>query len=224
MSMSYRGILFDLDGTLLNTLDDIADSVNLVLASSGFMQHPVDSFRFFVGGGASQLMEQALPPEHRDPFQVEKAVKEFEERYAENWHKKTALYAEIPELLEELHLQGYALAILSNKPSGFTQLCFQRYLQKWPFHPVWGQRDGIPLKPDPQGALEVARTLKIPPQDFLYLGDSATDIWTAQGAGMTPVGVLWGFRLRQELQDAGALHLLQNPLELLSLLQKMTQK
>ncbi len=213
--MPCPAIVFDLDGTLLNTLDDIADSANAALADHGYPPHPADDYRFYIGSGVRVLFERALPEGQSDPAAVRMCVEGFRQIYENNWDRKTHLYAGVAELLDSLVERGVKLAVLSNKPHSFTQKCVAKYLSRWPISPVFGQRDGIPHKPDPTGALEIARELGLAPAEFLYLGDSATDMTTARAAGMFAVGALWGFRPEEELRQAGAAAMIARPAELL---------
>ncbi|MHB8903322.1 MAG: HAD family hydrolase [Thermoguttaceae bacterium] len=215
--MPCSAILFDLDGTLLDTLDDIADSANTVLADFGYPTHPVGDYRFFVGGGVAVLFEKSLPPGHGDPETVRRLIDRFFDVYQQGWNVKTHLYAGVAELLDRLVERGLKLAVLSNKPHTFTAQCVARYMDRWPVHPVFGQRDGVPRKPDPTAALQIAAELGVAPADFLYLGDTGTDMKTARAAGMLPVGALWGFRPEDELRQAGAAALISTPLDLLTL-------
>ncbi len=216
--MSYRAIIFDLDGTLLNTLDDIADSANAVLADHGYPPHAADDYRFFIGGGVDVLFERALPEGDRSVATIERCVERFKDVYKSGWNVKTRIYDGASELLDQLVERGLKLAVLSNKPHAFTEKCVAEYLSRWPIAPVLGQRDGIPHKPDPTGALEIANELGIPPAEFLYLGDSATDMKTARSAGMFAVGALWGFRSEEEMREAGAQALIAKPGQLLGLI------
>ncbi len=216
----YDAIIFDLDGTLLDTLDDIADSANAVLAQMGCPPHPADDYRFFIGGGVRLLFEKALPQGRRNPAVVEACIQRFGEVYQNGWDRKTRLYDGIADLLDGLVDRGIRLAVLSNKPHSFTEQCVARFLSRWPFFPVLGQRDGIPRKPDPAGALQIVESLGLAPAGFLYLGDSATDMQTARAAGMFPVGALWGFRPEEELRDSGAGALIARPADLLGLAQR----
>lgn len=217
--MPYQAVIFDLDGTLLDTLEDIGYTVNRVLSAWGFLVHPIDAYRFFVGDGVAKLIERALPEEKRDADTLHSCLEAYRADYDRNWNVKTGLYEGIGAMLDELTARGLKLAILSNKPHEFTERCVQEYLSKWSFDTVIGGRDGVPLKPNPAGALEIARTLGIPPAACLYLGDTAVDIQTAIAAGMTPVGVLWGFRPAEELSESGATILIEQPLEVLGLLE-----
>lgn len=216
--MPYQAIVFDLDGTLLDTLDDISDSANAVLADQGYPSHSADEYRFFIGGGVDVLFERALPEGERIAATVRACVEHFREVYKSGWDVKTRIYDGASELLDELVERGMKLAVLSNKPHAFTEKCVAKYLSRWPISPVLGQRNGIPHKPDPTGALEISEQLGISPTEFLYLGDSATDMKTARAAGMFAIGALWGFRPEAELRDAGAEALIASPGELLELL------
>ena len=216
--MPYKAILFDLDGTLLNTLDDLGDAANRVLAAKGFPTHTLDEYRYFIGDGTAMLITRALPKEQRSDDTIRACLQAFRQDYARNWKAKTRPYDGVTEMLEELAARGLKMAVLSNKSHEFTKRCVADLLPEWTFDVVLGQREAFPLKPDPAGALEVAKRLNIPPPEFLYLGDSAVDMKTAIAAGMFPVGVLWGFRPAQELEKNGAQALIERPSEVLNLL------
>ncbi|MBW2491267.1 MAG: HAD family hydrolase [Deltaproteobacteria bacterium] len=217
--MTFEAVLFDLDGTLINTLDDIGDAVNKVLSNKGFPTHAISTYRKFVGDGSSILIKRALPKQYRKDKIIDACLKEYIEDYARNYNVKSKLYFAIPNLLDTLKAQGMKLGILSNKPHTLTKKCVNTFLSKWDFDVVFGQRESVPRKPNPQGAIEVAKTLSIPPSNFLYLGDTAIDMKTAVSAGMFPVGVLWGFRSRKELHESGAGAIVVDPLDVLNLLQ-----
>jgi phosphoglycolate phosphatase len=207
-----QAALFDLDGTLLDTLDDLADSANAALAALGFAPHPVDDYRHLVGDGARVLFQRALrgrPGECAEA--VDACLAQFKIEYGTRWHNKTRIYPGIPELLDRLHAGGLPLAVLSNKPDAFTRECVARFLPGWPWAAVVGQSESTPCKPDPAGALAIAAGLGIEPAGFLYFGDTATDMHTAHAAGMLPLGCLWGFRDAAELSGAGAARLLASP-------------
>ncbi|MBD3307456.1 HAD-IA family hydrolase [candidate division KSB3 bacterium] len=217
--MAYKAVLFDLDGTLLDTLEDLANSMNRVLAAQGFPTHPIDAYRYFVGDGLQMLVARTVPEEQRsDEVVINESIRRFNADYGQSWNIKTRPYEGVPEMLDTLGTRGLPLAILSNKPHAFTQHCVSALLADWPFAVVLGQREGIPRKPDPAGAVEIAEMLNVLPAEFLYLGDTGTDMQTAVAAGMFPVGVLWGFRTREELQQNGAQVLLDRPADLFSLL------
>ena len=217
-TMTYKAILFDLDGTLLDTLEDLGNSVNSVLARRDLPTHALDEYRYFVGDGTAMLITRALPQGKRNDETVRACLEELREAYGRNWNVNTRPYEGIPEMLDALTEHGLKMAVLSNKQHEFTRLCVADLLSNWTFDVVFGQRDEVRRKPDPTGALEVAERLNLPPADFLYLGDSAVDMKTATAAGMFPVGVLWGFRPAEELKEVGARALIERPLEILDLL------
>ena len=216
--MTYKAVIFDLDGTLLDTLDDLADAGNRVLAAEGLPVHPVPEYRYFVGDGMQALVRRILPRHLRSPEQIERLILAFREDYGRNWQVKTRAYQGIGEMLTAVQDRGLSLNVLSNKPHDFTRLCVSEFFRHWEFDHVLGLRPGSHRKPDPAGALEIAGRLGIPAADFLYLGDTATDMKTAAAAGMYPVGALWGFRSAAELKEAGARRLIAEPSELPGLL------
>jgi phosphoglycolate phosphatase len=215
--MRFDAIIFDLDGTLLNTLDDIADSANNILARRGFPTHPVEDYRYFVGDGVQKLIERVLPAEARKAGLAGQCLQEMREEYGRNWNVKTRPYDDVPEMLDELAARGLKLAVLSNKPDELTKLCVGELLRDWTFDVVAGHGPGFPHKPDPTGALEVARRLGVRPERIVFLGDSGIDMRTAVAAGMYPVGVLWGYRTIEELMENGARALLEQPDRLIEL-------
>ncbi len=216
--MTYKAILFDLDGTLLDTLEDLGNSVNGVLEKRDLPTHTLDEYRYFVGDGTAMLITRALPQGNRNDETVRACLEELREAYGRNWNVNTRPYEGIPEMLDALTEHGLKMAVLSNKQHEFTTLCVADLLPNWTFDVVFGQRDEVRRKPDPAGAVEVAERLNLPPADFLYLGDSAVDMKTATAAGMFPVGVLWGFRPAEELLEGGAQALIERPLDILDLL------
>jgi len=216
--MTYQAVLFDLDGTLLDTLEDLGLSANRMLAARSFPEHPLEAYRYFVGEGALNLTTQVLPTENRDEETINACLGEFLDDYNRNWNVKTRLYPGIADMLDYLQSQGYRLSILSNKPQETTRMCVDEFLSRWRFEEVWGQREGIPRKPSPESALKIAAIMGLPPSEFLYLGDTRIDMETANASGMFPAGVLWGFRPEAELLSAGARALLKTPLEIVDLL------
>lgn len=216
--MKYEAVVFDMDGTLLDTLEDLGGAMNRVLARHAMPEHPMDSYRFFVGSGAARLVERALPVERRDEATRELCLREFLKEYEAGWRIRTRLYDGIPELLDALTSRGITLAVATNKPQDFAELCIKTFLDRWPFARTVGQVPGVPVKPDPTGPLGIAGDLGVDPASFLYLGDTDVDMFTAVAAGMFPVGVTWGFRPEEELRRSGAAAILHHPLELLSLL------
>ncbi len=213
----YRAVLFDMDGTLLNTLDDIAMAGNRVLAAQGFSEHPVEAYRMFIGSGARNLIIRALPEFARqNATLVDTCLQLFLDDYGLNQNVRSRPYPGIEALLDGLAARKIPMAILTNKPHWAALECAGNLLGRWGFFDVRGQREGCPIKPEPSGALAIARDLGMPPEKILYLGDSAVDMHTAVAAGMMPVGVLWGYRDREELLAAGAEFLLAHPMELLT--------
>lgn len=208
-------MLFDLDGTLVNTLEDLADSMNEVLRQMGFPPHPLDSYRYFVGDGVVRLASRALPPDCVDEASVELCVHLMRMEYEKRWASKSALYPGVAELLSGLAARDIKLAILSNKPDGLTRKVYEKFLSPWNFQVVEGARAGMPVKPDPAQALLIAIKLKTIPERILYVGDTDTDMKTAVAAGMYPVGALWGFRTKPELLGSGAAVVIERPGELL---------
>jgi phosphoglycolate phosphatase len=215
-----RAVIFDLDGTLLDTLEDIGRSANQVLEELGFPAHPFGAYRQFIGEGIGTLFARALPQvvADNDPALIARCVAGFREAYGQGWNVATRPYPGIPELLDELANRSVRLAVLSNKPDAFVRQCVDEYLAQWPFRSVHGDRDGVPRKPDPAGALHAAGTLEVLPAEILYLGDSSVDMTTACRAGMVPIGAGWGFRTAEELHSSGAVTVINHPLDLLAFL------
>lgn len=221
MSASPRhAILFDLDGTLLDTLRDLADSGNEVLRGRGFPPHPLEAFRHFVGHGMDQLVRNIFPEGQRPVGEAEIAavLAEYRAAYTRNWQRTTVPYPGIPELLDALVAQGLPIGVVSNKAHDFTCQCVETFLAPWSWDVILGHREGQPRKPDPAGALEAAASLGVAPRDCLFVGDSDVDMQTACRAGMKAVGVAWGFRSVGELKAAGAETILDRPLDLLALI------
>jgi phosphoglycolate phosphatase len=216
MATKYRAVLFDLDGTLADTLADLGNAMNWALTQLGCPTHPIESYRYKVGDGNRELCGRALPADKQDL--VDEAMRLMAEHYREHYFDETRLYPGIPELVATLAQRGYKLAVLSNKRDEFTKRMIAHYFNPSPFTVVRGQLPDVPLKPDPTAALQIASELAVPPADWLYLGDTNTDMRTAHAAGMHPVGVLWGFRQRQELEQSGAETVISAPQEALNLL------
>ncbi|MFA6133809.1 MAG: HAD family hydrolase [Phycisphaerae bacterium] len=214
----FKAVIFDLDGTLLDTLEDLADSMNSVLAGMGFPPHPIDAYKYFVGDGIVLLVERALPEGHRDEATVAATVQAQRREYGKRWADKSRPYEGVPQLLDKLTERGIPVAILSNKPHDFTGIVVARLLPQWQFAAVIGEGEGTPKKPAATGALRISAQLSLSPEECLYVGDTNTDMQTAAAAGMYAAGALWGFRTAPELLAAGAKTLLAHPLDLLGLL------
>ncbi len=211
--------MMDLDGTLLDTLQDLADSMNSTLSHFGFPVHKLEKYRYFVGDGMENLVRRSLPDSAKTgPRLISRCIEMMRQTYERNWNVKSRPYPGIPELLDALTARGLKMAVLSNKPHEFTLKAVEGLLGAWRFEAVMGERPPIPRKPDPSSALEIANRLRVEPADFLYLGDTATDMKTANAAGMYAVGVLWGFRDAEELIAGGAGKLIAKPAELLEML------
>lgn len=215
---SFDAVLFDLDGTLLDTLEDLGDSMNAVLGQRGHPLHPIEAYRFYVGDGIAKLVWRALPEDARDEATVMAAVEEMRTAYTARWKYKSRPYDGVGAMLGVLAHSDLRLVIYSNKPEVFTQLCVEELLDPTFFEIIRGALEGVPVKPDPTAALAIARQMGLPPKRFLYLGDTDTDMKTACSAGMFPVGVSWGFRSREELRAAGAELVIDSPQELLEAL------
>ena len=214
--MSFRAVVFDLDGTLLDTLEDIGGAANRVLVEHGFPPHLLGSYREYIGEGVVRLVQRILPDKTHDEAIVQACVEAYKKEYARSWNVHTAPYPGVPELLDGLAARGLKLAVLSNKPDLFTQQCVREFLANWNFGVILGASDAFPRKPNPASALETARQMQVTPAECLYVGDSGVDMQTALAAGMYAVGVLWGFRGKTELQRDGAQVLIARPVELLA--------
>jgi phosphoglycolate phosphatase len=210
--MTIRAVLFDLDGTLVDSLPDIGGSMNQVLAELGLPTHPMPAYREFVGQGVARLVERALPPSRGD-LQAD-AEAGFRRVYAGRLTDESAPYPGVAELLDKLSEQGLPFAVCSNKPQVMTERVVAALLERWQFEGVEGQREERPRKPDPAAALELAAALGVAPANVAFVGDTKTDMETATRAGMQPVGVLWGFRDRAELEGHGAILVAGSPAEL----------
>lgn len=223
--MTLQGFIFDLDGTLLYTLEDIANAENKTLADYGLPPRPVDEYRWIVGGGAEDIARRLLPTQLQTGDNILDFVHKFRTHYHQNWHDKTRLYPGLEELLNHLLKRNFPLAVLSNKPEEFSQKLVEHFFGSWKgstnskvFSHVIGQQKGKPVKPDPTTALAIAADWNLPQQSIGLVGDSDIDVFTAQNAGMVAIGAGWGFRGREELAAAGAQILLEQPLDLIKYL------
>lgn len=203
------GLIFDLDGTLVDSLPGIAASLNRSLGRLGLPSHDSAAIRTFIGNGSLELARKAVPAGSPDELarQVEAA---FKEDYALTWPEGTAPYPGIPECLAALAAAGFPMAVLSNKPHGFTVEIAALLFPGVPFDPVLGQRPEVPRKPDPEAALQIARLWNFDPADCRFIGDSTIDIATARAAGIPDVAVTWGYHDLDALQRAGAARLVGN--------------
>lgn len=214
-----KTIIFDLDGTLIDSLTDIALCANKVLQELNHPTHEIDDYKNFVGDGAKVLIENALPENlHKD--EVEIGLEKFKELYDRNIYGNTKPYDGIYEMLTSLQAENYSLNVLSNKPHKFTVQYIEKLFSDFSFDEVHGQKEQVPKKPDPSGAINISKALNIELKDIIYIGDTGTDMKTAVNAGMIPVGVLWGFRDADELLEHGAKHLVETPQKLFELIKK----
>ncbi|MBN2035693.1 MAG: HAD family hydrolase [Chitinispirillaceae bacterium] len=217
--MKVRGIIFDLDGTLIDTLEDIAFSMNAALAALGAPPHPVDNYRRFVGQGLEVLATLVLPADRRDNETVQRCVSSMRAVYGRRWAHATRPYPGIIDMLDEVRRRAISMAVLSNKAHDFTVKMVTRFFGSERFQTILGGGK-FPFKPDPSGALHIAAVMGCAPAEMLYGGDSDIDMKTACAAGMFPLGVTWGFRSRQELIDHGARILIDAPDELIGALDR----
>ena len=214
--MPIEAVLFDLDGTLVDSLQDLAFSVNHVLTELGMPTHSVDSYQRRIGDGSRTMVSRALPPDRSAC--LDEAVDSFKNYYKVHCLDHTDAYPEMDALLEELKERSTLMAVLSNKPHELTVQIVENLFPAGLFDACLGQKDDCPKKPDPAGALRIAETLGSSRKCTLFLGDSAIDMRTATAAGMIPVGASWGFRDREELTASGARFIIEKPLELIELL------
>ncbi len=213
-----RAILFDLDGTLANSLEDLANAANYAIGTFGFDAHPVSAYRFFAGNGIPKMIERALPESHRDAETVEKCRAVFMARYEAHYADCTCGYDGVAALLDELKQRNIRLAVVTNKAQEMAQKVVTK-LYGDRFDLIVGKREEFPSKPDPAAALFAMRELGVSPETCLFVGDSGIDIKTGVNSGAVPIGVTWGFRPVDELKENGARFIIDRPRELLPLLE-----
>lgn len=214
---NFKAVIFDLDGTLLDTVEDIAISVNHVLEHNSLPKHNLDDYRQFVGRGIGKLVEQATPEHlHSESF-LRKIYSEVIAEYSKNLDHYTKPYLGITELLDGLAEKNIRMAILSNKAHEFMDDVVQSYFTNWQFEVIFGARKNVPTKPNPYSVFEIMQIMRLLPAEVVYVGDTDIDMQTANAAGVYPVGVAWGFRKREELIQNGAKLIIDYPHELLKL-------
>ena len=211
----YKVAIFDLDGTLLNTLKDLADACNFALRSHGFSEHQIDEYKYFLGNGVYKLVERALPMDKKDGETVDKVLTEFKKYYEKHKSDFTKPYDGIEDLLIALKEAGIKTAVVSNKPHEFAVEIVERYFAK-SFDIVFGKREGYLAKPDPTTVIETLNYFKCKKEEAVYIGDSDVDMFTGKNAGLFSIGVAWGFRGARELSAAGANKIVYTSEELLS--------
>ncbi len=213
-----KGVIFDLDGTLLDTLQDLSDSVNSALLKYGFPAHTPEEYKARIGNGFRNLMEVSLPADCRDDATISNVLNEFLDVYSKNYTRRTKPYDGIEQLLSELTRKNVLLGINSNKRTDYTEELVRKNFPNISFVGVFGERSGVAKKPDPTSALEIAALMKLKPEEIIYIGDSGTDIQTGINAGMATAGVLWGFRGIEEFTQAHADDVFHAPHEITELL------
>ncbi len=212
-----KAVVFDFDGTLVNSLFDLADAVNYALKAHGFDTHKVEKFKYFVGNGIPKMIERALPEGCKNIETVNAVKEDFNAYYSVHSTDKTAIYEGVPELITALKSRGYKLGVVTNKSQEMTDIIINK-LYGDTFDYVCGKRDGMPLKPDPASTIFVMQKLGVSPDECVFLGDSSVDIKTGISSGAHAVGELWGFRTADELYESGAKIVIQKPDELLAVI------
>ena len=209
----YKVVIFDLDGTLLNTIDDLANACNYALDTLSFPTHEVEEYKAFVGDGRYKLIERILPEKYRETEIINKVLALFDEYYEVHMLDMTKPYDGIIELLDNLIEMNLRLAVVSNKPHEFTIKVVKNFFNDR-FKVIFGHRPNVPTKPDPATVFDVMKSFDVKPEECIYIGDSNVDIKTARNAGVKSIGVTWGFRSREELQAEGADTIVSNVSEL----------
>ena len=215
-----KAVIFDLDGTLVDSLGDLCDSTNFALRTHGFKEHEKEKFNYFVGDGVPKLIERAIGEKDYTKEIGETVYNEFMSHYREHFLDKTAPYENIEKCVDDLFCAELKLAVVSNKVDEMTKKIAKKYFDG-KFLQVIGKREDFPLKPNPASTLDIIEKLGVTPQECAFVGDSGMDMLTAKNAGCVAVGVLWGFRPREELLENGADYLLSNPSEIAPLILKL---
>ena len=215
-----KAVLFDLDGTLVNSLDDLATSTNYALEKFGFPKHETEKYKYFVGNGMQNLIMRALPEDGRDSETREKVFKAFWNHYAEHYVDKTVPYEGIEELLKALKEDGKKIAIISNKAQEMAVTVAEKIFGDI-FDMICGKQDGYPAKPDPSLTLKVMEDIGVKPCECVLIGDSGMDAAAAVNAKCTGIGVLWGFRTEDELRSNGAKYIVSKPAEIMDILKNI---
>lgn len=213
-------VIFDLDGTLLNTISDLAQASNHALAVCGYPTHDIATYPFFVGNGVGRLLERVLPPENRDQETIAYLRSIFQEYYDKHLWDHTTPYPGIEDMLDDLATAGYKFAVASNKYQSATSALIAHFFPRLPFESVHGMRPGIPAKPDPSIVFDILRDIPTPKAEVTYVGDSGVDIETARRACIHSVGVTWGFRPTSELKQYYAENIISDPSELVSIVKR----
>ncbi len=208
-----KAVLFDLDGTLVNTLDDLADSTNYALSLHGFPTHETEKYKYFIGNGMQNLIESTLPENSRNDEIRQKVFETFFGYYKVHFLDKSKAYDGITEMLDVLKAEGYKLAVVSNKAQVMTDEVVLKIFGDT-FDVVCGKREGYAPKPDPTLTLEIIKQLGVKPEECVFIGDSGSDAVTAINTGTTGIGALWGFRTEEELRLGGDRYIAGHPSEI----------
>jgi len=214
--MKYKAIIFDLDGTLVNSLEDIADAMNKVLTDNNYPTHTYETYNYFIGNGLRNLVSKALPAENKNEAEINRCYEEMMTHYGENCIRKTKPYQGIQSLLDELNAKNIPLSVLSNKSDSLTKKIIHSIFPNY-FEPVIGLTTEEFKKPNPFTAIQISKQLNCTPSEVVFVGDSDIDMKTATQAGMYAVGASWGYRTKDELLSDGAKLLLNEPSDLMEL-------
>lgn len=218
-----KAVLFDLDGTLVNSLCDLANSVNFALQKFGFPPHEIEKYKYFVGDGMKTLIKRALPEDNGDKNTQSAVFSAFFEHYKHHFADETVVYNGIEELLCALKEEGTKIAVVSNKAQVMCDAVVEKFFGNT-FNVICGKREGYPTKPDPALTLHIIEYLGIKPEECLFVGDSGMDMAVAANSGSIGVGVLWGFRAKEELTQNGARYIIESPSQLLKIIGEMNEE
>lgn len=218
-----KAVLFDLDGTLVNSLCDLADSVNFALNEMGFPTHATEKYKYFVGDGIPKMIERALPDKMKTEEINQKCFEIFMDRYKAHYFDKTVPYEGINILLQNLRTEKIKIAVISNKADEMAKKVVDKLFGNT-FDAVTGKREGYPAKPDPKLTLKIIDELGLKPDECIFVGDSGMDIATARSADTLSVGVLWGFRTKEELLDNGADYLVTSPIQIYDIVKSINNE
>ncbi|MDE7338872.1 MAG: HAD-IA family hydrolase [Bacteroidales bacterium] len=213
----FKAVIFDLDGTLIDSKEDLGLATNRVLCGRGYAAWPVEQYGIFMGHGLRALTEQALPEASRTDEEIDRCHALILEDYGRNCMVKTRLYAGIDKVLDHLAEKGVRMGVLTNKPHAIACRIVEGLLGAWHFDFVQGGQEGLPLKPEPDGVHRFCRQVQVEPEETLFVGDSDVDVMTASNAGLCCLGVSWGFRGRRELEEAGAWRVIDKAEEMIGL-------
>ncbi len=217
--MRYKAVIFDLDGTLLDTIKDIADSFNHVLEKHNYATFAEEDYKYFVGMGIDILVQKIIAASNLPATDFEVLKKEYYNTYNANQANNTKPYHGITSLLKQLNDKNISINVLSNKPHSQALSVVKHYFPDIKFEYIYGKKTDFPIKPDPKSVNEIIGSLKLEHSEILYIGDTVTDMETAKNAGLTSVGVLWGFRKEAELVSAGADFIVEEPMQILGILE-----